>query len=273
MNTNGIDDTAWEVPAYEVHDFAPKRTRYAIVIPVINEGERILTQLRKIQMMKIHLDADVILADGGSTDGSTEHEGLAGLGVNTLLVKTGPGRLSAQLRMAYAYGLKRGYEGFVTVDGNGKDGVDAIRHFLEALEEGYGYLQGSRYIQGGEAVNTPLDRKLAGRLIHAPMLSLASRTWLTDTTNGFRGYSAKLLLDPRLQPFRDVFHSYSLLFYVTARAARLGYKVKEIPVYRAYPDTGKTPTKIAGFSSRFKLFGELFLACTGHYIPKTDQQT
>ena len=118
--------------------------------------------------------------------------------MNVALVKTGPGRLSAQLRMGYAFALMRGYDGVVTIDGNGKDGFDAIPAFLAALDAGYGFVQGSRYVPGGVAERTPLDRAIAVRLIHAPLVSLAAGFRYTDSTNGFRGMSAALLRDPRV---------------------------------------------------------------------------
>jgi dolichol-phosphate mannosyltransferase len=171
------------------------------VIPVINEGERIRRQLMRIAEARPR--ADVVIADGGSTDGSLDEEFLRRTNVRVRLVKRGPGRLSAQLRMAYAWCLDQGYVGIVTMDGNGKDNVEAIDRFVDKLEQGYGYVQGSRYRAGGEGINTPLDRKIAGRWIHAPLLSLAGRRWYTDTTNGFRAYSAAYLRDPRVCPFRD----------------------------------------------------------------------
>ncbi len=193
---------------------------------------------------------------------------LRAAGCRALLVKTGPGRLSAQLRMAYAWALDEGYKGIITVDGNGKDGVEAIDAFVAALEAGYDYVQGSRYIAGGRAINTPLDRKIAGRLIHAPLLSLAGRRWYTDTTNGFRGYSARYLADPRVAPFRNVFERYALLFYLTVRAGQLGYRTTEIPVTRAYPEGEATPTKIAGLSGRIDMLRELVAVALGRFNPR-----
>ena len=72
--------------------------------------------------------------------------------MRALLTKTGPGKLSAQLRMGYAYALDQGYEGVVTIDGNGKDSVEAIPLFVEALDEGIDYAQASRFVTGGRAV-------------------------------------------------------------------------------------------------------------------------
>ncbi|AUH65158.1 glycosyltransferase family 2 protein [Paracoccus zhejiangensis] len=260
-----LDDGAWHLPDHETRVFAPRQQRHALVIPVINEGVRIQAQLREIAALRGN--PDVIIADGGSTDGSLEVEFLLQQGVRALLTKRGPGKLSAQLRMAYAFCLREGYEGIVTVDGNGKDRVEAIDRFIARLAAGDDYVQGSRYAPGGHAINTPTDRAFANRVIHAPLLSLAGRHRLTDTTNGFRAYSARYLLDPRVAPFRPVFDRYELLFYLTVRAGQLGYRVSEIPVTRAYPVGERTPTKINGWQARWSVLQQTIAAATGRFAP------
>lgn len=232
------------IPTREIVSFEPRRTRYCVVVPVINEGERIARQLRAMQQESVNRQADVIIADGGSSDGSLSHDLLRETGVRTLLVKTGPGKLSAQLRMAYAYALDEGYEGIVTIDGNGKDSVLSIPAFLAALDEGVDYAQASRFLEGGGAVNTPKLRTLAIRWIHAPLLSIAARRRFRDTTQGFRAYSARYLTHPKVQPFRDVFQTYELLAYLTVRASQLGLRTHEIPTVRSYPASGPIPTKL-----------------------------
>src|SRR5690606_12255913 len=124
-------------------------------------------------------------------------------------------KLSAQLRCAYAFALDQGYEGIVTIDGNDKDDPAPIPQFIAALEQGADFVQASRYLPGGVAENTPKLRDFAIRSIHAPLLSLASGFHWTDTTQGFRAYSRKLLLDERIAPFRDVFMTYELLAYLS----------------------------------------------------------
>lgn len=260
-----ILNPAWAVPAFRTEVLAGRRHDHALVIPVLNEGESIRNQLQRIRLLSPAVD--VLIADGGSTDGALSRNVLEATGVNTLLVKEGPGRLSAQLRMAYAFACARGYRGIVTVDGNGKDGMEAIPRFVEALELGYGLIQGSRYIAGGVAENTPTDRWLAGRLLHAPVVSLATGQHFTDTTNGFRGYATAALLDPRVAPFREVFDGYNLLFYLSIRLPRLGYRAIEIPVARRYPPKGRTPTKIAGLGGRIGILSELFAAAAGRFDP------
>ena len=257
----------WQVPAYETHAFAPRQADFCVCIPIINEGERIRAQLTHMHEIGISEQADIIICDGGSIDGSTDPEFLQSVGVRALLVKTGPGKLSAQLRMGYAYALQEGYQGIVTIDGNNKDNPEAIPGFVQAVQDGYAYVQGSRFIPGGQAINTPASRYWAIRLVHAPLISLGARHWYTDTTNGFRAYSREMLLDPRVQPFRDVFETYELLAYLSVRPSRLGYKTKEIPVTRRYPAKGKTPTKITGWGGKLKLIAILLRAGLGAYNP------
>lgn len=254
-----------EVPSYERHVFWDRKTKYAVLIPVINEGERVRAQLRK--MAEIPGMPDIIIGDGGSSDGSLDYEFLKSCNVRSLLVKTGPGKLSAQLRMLFDFGLKEGYEGFVTIDGNNKDSVESIPLFVQALEEGFDYLQGSRYVPGGREINTPKDRKFGLKYIHAPVISLAAGVRYTDTTNGFRGIACRFLNDPRVQPFRDIFDTYNLHYYMSVRAGRLKYRVKEIPVTRSYPASGPTPSKIGGFKGKFHILKQLFLAAVGAYNP------
>ena len=258
----------WQIPKHEVLELEPKKTKYCLCIPVINEGERIRGQLERIKAEKIDAAADVIICDGGSSDGSLAETMLRENGVSVLLTKRDAGKLSAQLRMGYAYALMRGYEGIITVDGNGKDDVRGVLAFIEALDAGYEMIQGSRYVEGGQAINTPKLRHIAVKLIHIPIISLGAGFKYTDTTNGFRGYSARLLLDEQVQPFRDIFDTYELLAYLSVRAPRLGYKTIEVPVTRAYPEDGQVPTKISFLKGNWLLIKILFASLFGRYNPK-----
>lgn len=256
------------VPEYRPTILREKRTKYAIVIPTINEGERIISQLKRMQAAGISDVADVFLADGGSKDGSTAPALLESLGIRGLLIKTGPGKLSAQLRIGYWFALNEGYEGIITIDGNGKDSVESVPLFIEALDQGVDYAQASRFLPGGGAVNTPAIRDLAIRLVHSPLLSFAAGRRFSDTTQGFRAYSRRYLTDPRVQPFRDVFQSYELLAYLTVRASQLGLSTREVPTTRTYPPSGKIPTKLT-WRGNFGLLRVLWNTLAGKYHPKS----
>ncbi len=265
--TTPIDPThraTWQVPTFSTPLWSGRQHPCCVVIPVINEGARITSLLSRMAALNIAGLADILIVDGGSTDGSLLLKRLPGQGVRGLLAKTGPGKLSAQLRCAYAFALDQGYEGIVTIDGNDKDDPAAIPRFISALEQGVDFVQASRFVPGGQAENTPLSRDFAIRFIHAPMLSVFSGFHWTDTTQGFRAYSRKLLLDPQIAPFRDVFMTYELLAYLSYRAPKLGYRCVEFPTIRRYPK-GEVPTKISSFKGNLSVLQVLVRACLGGY--------
>lgn len=260
--------TTYPAPAYRVDRWLGRTTRYVLVIPVINEGARIATLLARMKAIGIAKAIDILIVDGGSKDGSLDADRLDAGEVRGLVTKTAGGKLSAQLRCAYAFALEQGYAGIVTIDGNNKDDPEQIPDFIRALDDGYDFAQASRYVPGGVEENTPFSRKLAIRLVHAPALSLASGFRWTDTTQGFRAYSAKLLTDPRVDIFRDVFQVYELLAYLNYRAPRLGYRCIELPTARRYPANEKVPTKISPFKGQADLVKVLLKTCLGGYNPR-----
>jgi dolichol-phosphate mannosyltransferase len=254
----------WELPSATLEELRPKAHDYCLLIPVLNEGQRIKNQLACMQK---HPDLpDVVICDGGSSDGCTDGSLMRDLGVSCVIRKTGPGRMSSQLRLLFAYALINEYRGMVHMDGNDKDDPDFISKYVDHLREGYDCVAGSRFRKGGKSINAPLYRELAIRLIHAPLISLAAGRWLTDTTNSFRGYSPRLIGDPRIKPFREVFASYNLPYYLLVRAARLGFRVTEIPVNRRYPK-GKVPSKITGIRGNLGILREVYEVLSGAYDP------
>ena len=257
---------SWQVPTFETPLWLGRQRPWCVVIPVINEGERVKSLLSRMTALEIDGIADIIIVDGGSTDGSLGLELLQQNSVRGLLVKTGPGKLSAQLRCGYAFSLDQGYEGIITIDGNDKDDPEAIPRFINALKQGVDFVQASRFIDGGMAENTPKLRDFAIRFIHAPMLSLSSGFRWTDTTQGFRAYSRKMLLDHKIAAFRNVFMTYELLAYLSHRVPKLGYRCIELPTIRRYPK-GEVPTKISSFKGNLSVLKVLFRTCFGGYNP------
>lgn len=250
---------------FDIFEFRKRKTKYCICIPVINEGDKIRDQLTKMKPYTNTLD--IIICDGGSTDRSLGKKFLKAQNVRTLIVKKSPGKQGTQFRIGFQYALNQGYEGIITMDGNNKDGIKAIPDFIKALDNDYDYVQGSRFIKGGKAINNPISRLIGIRLIMSPLLSVTSGYWYTDITNGYRAFSRKYLTDSRVNIFRDIFISYELLFYLTVRANQIGAKTKEIPVVRTYPK-GKIPTKIIGWKGNLHMIKTALQVVFGYYHPK-----
>ena len=132
------------VPRFECDEYKAKSADYCILIPIINEGDRIRKELERAKDHDVSSLADIVICDGGSTDGCTDEEVLKSLDVNTLLVKKDTGKQGAQLRMGIWWALERGYNGIITIDGNNKDSIEDVPRFIDKLEEGYDLIQGSR---------------------------------------------------------------------------------------------------------------------------------
>lgn len=261
------NEAIFGVPKFLSSISEERKTKYCLCIPIINEGERIHKQLQRAQQHGIDKLVDIIICDGDSTDGSTDIEQLKTLGVNTLLTKKDTGKQGAQLRMGFWFALARGYEGIITIDGNNKDSIESVPLFIEKLEQQFDFVQGSRYVEGGKAINTPKIRHFAVKFIHSPLISLTARHRFTDSTNAYRCYSKKYLTHPKVQPFRPIFTTYELLAFLSVRASQLGLKVGEVPVERKYPESGKVPTKISFFKGNFNLVKILVNNLFGKFNP------
>ena len=82
----------WKIPAFEMKENYPRRTKYALIIPVLNEGDRIRRQIE--QMRQYASMVDILIVDGGSTDGSIDPSYFFERGVRAIFVKKGPGKQS-----------------------------------------------------------------------------------------------------------------------------------------------------------------------------------
>jgi len=94
-----INKNIWQLPSYQIHQFRKKASKYCVCVPVLNEGEKIRKQLQR--MLPFSKMADIIIADWGSTDGSTDPKFLKKMNVRTLLTLKSPGKQGTQLRMAF----------------------------------------------------------------------------------------------------------------------------------------------------------------------------
>ena len=247
-------------------EFFTKNNDTALLIPCWNEGERIQIELNRIKEKNIPNNVDIFLLDGGSTDGSVEDSFLLDMKIRGIFTIKEKGQGSSY-RIGFAKVVDENYKYCITVDGNNKDSVEQIPEFIELLKNGIDFVQGSRFIKGGHHKNTPLMRFLAIKFFSNPLLSIVSGFKYSETMSAFRGFNVDILKDARLDIFRDIFKTWELQWYLASRIPRLGYKVKEIPTSRIYPDSGKTPTKI-NWRGNIRIVSQLLKVSFGYYNPK-----
>jgi dolichol-phosphate mannosyltransferase len=198
---------------------------------------------RTLNRFPAERDYEVVVIDDGSTDDSVERIKK----FRDVLIVSHPRNLGAgaAIRTLHRYALENNYDVVVLVAGNDKDDPLLIPRLLQPiLEEGYSFVQGSRYMKGGGYGKIPFYRVVATKFIHPLLFSLAARRWVTESTNGFRAYRTALLRDPRIDLDQDWLDKYELEPYLYLKAIRLGYRVKEVPVTKVYPPKIEGYTKM-----------------------------
>lgn len=125
--------------------------------------------------------------------------------------------------------LKDGYEIIIEMDGGLSHDPRAIPAFLRALNEGNDCAFGSRYINGGSMVDSPLKRRFLskGGSILARILLGAK---LTDMTSGYQAFRRSVLLKAVDYPLLSKAHFYQTELRYLLRKQKL----IEVPIhYRA----------------------------------------
>jgi dolichol-phosphate mannosyltransferase len=210
--------------------------KVAVVLPLYNEGPAAADLVRRMPPAV----AMTFVVDDGSTDDGADLAEREGAHVMRLGTNRGIG---TAIRTGLLAAREHGCDVAVVMAGNGKDRPEEIPGHLLKIDEGYDYVQGSRFMAGGDSVNLPFVR---GLLIHGFTLMFRLLTGFpgTDVTNGFRAYRLSLLDDRRIRIEQSWLDRYELEYYIHWKAITLGYRVVEVPVSKTYPARKRGYSKI-----------------------------
>jgi glycosyltransferase involved in cell wall biosynthesis len=185
----------------------------AVVIPTLNEAESINAVITSLPRVIV---SDVIVADGGSTDGTRERAQEAGARI--VMAGKGYGR-------ACLAGAKITEADIVVfMDGDGADDPSAISAIVEPIASGrYDFVIASRTRGDRETGSMTFHQILAGHIIG----------WLTKLLYGvrytdmcaFRAIRRDVLL---ALDMRELTYGWNLEMQM--RVARQGFRVLELPV-------------------------------------------
>ena len=230
-----------------------------VAMPVtFNEEKKIGSVLDRFRPADVER---IVVVDDGSTDGTPQAIAARGAGILRHEVRRGVG---AAIRTGLNWARAQGFDVAVIVAGNDKDRPQEIPRLLEPIAEGGCHLvQGSRYLPGGSYGNMPAYRRVATQVLHPRLLSLLTRTRITDSTNGFRAIRLTLLDDTRIDLEQDWLDGYELEPYLLYKALTLGYKVREVPVTKIYPTATLGYTKMRPITGWWEMLSPLFLLATG----------
>jgi glycosyltransferase involved in cell wall biosynthesis len=198
---------------------APRASRVLIAVPAWNEEATVGAVVRELQQ---HVpDADVLVIDDGSTDGTSREARAAGAMVVVLPFNVGVG---GAMRTAFLHAARSDYDAVVQVDADGQHDPSCVRALVDGLD-GASVVVGSRFGPGQSYVARG-PRRWAMRLL-SWALSRVARSRLTDTTSGFRAADRRAIqLFARHYPAEYLGDTIDSLVI----AARAGLVIREVPV-------------------------------------------
>ncbi|MEV4102509.1 glycosyltransferase family 2 protein [Nonomuraea sp. NPDC049649] len=186
----------------------------SVIVPALNEAENLP---HVFAALPAWID-EVILVDGGSTDGTA-----------AVARRLRPGlRVVAQTRRGKGNALIEGAAAakgdiIVMMDADGSTDGHEIRSFVAALTSGADFAKGSRYVPGGGSDDLSPLRSLGNRALTG-LTNLLYGTRYTDLCYGYNAFWARHL--DALALDCDGFEIETLM---NIRAVKAGLVVREVP--------------------------------------------
>lgn len=199
-----------------------------VIIPTYNEKENIEKIIRKI--FSLAIDFDVLVVDDGSPDGT-------GAIVKRLQAEF-PSRLFLEERQgksglgtAYIHGfrwcLTKDYAYVFEMDADFSHNPDDLIRLRQTCVDGADMAIGSRYIQGVNVINWPMNRVLISYFASG-YVRLITGIKVQDATAGFVCYRRHVLETISLERIKFVGYAFQIEMKFTA--IKYGFTVVEIPI-------------------------------------------
>jgi glycosyltransferase involved in cell wall biosynthesis len=212
----------------------PRRMTFALVLPTLNE----VTGLREVvPQLDRSLFDEILVVDGGSTDGTIEYCKEQGL---TVLIQPGRGLPDAE-EHAFRH-LTTDAMILFTPDGNSL--AELLPEMCARLRAGCDIVVASRYCGGARSDDDDAFTAVGNRVLTA-IVNVLFRARFTDVMVGLRGYRRDAIERMNLPRMSEESALRRRWFYLNSwelgasiRAARLKLDVVEIP--------GTEPARIGG---------------------------
>lgn len=216
---------------------------WAVVIPLANEEQELpeLAEAIRAVMDAVEGGAVYFIVDRVSVDRTLElcrELGEADPRFRTCWIPENRHVVDAYIN-GFREALKDGHEIIIEMDGGLSHDPRAVPAFLRALNEGNDCAFGSRYINGGSMVDSPLKRRFlskGGTLLAQWLLGAE----LADMTSGYQGFRREVLSKLVEYPLLSRAH-----FYQTElRHLLRKQKLIEVPIHYRAPSPRVSPGAI-----------------------------
>jgi dolichol-phosphate mannosyltransferase len=165
--------------------------RVGVIVPTLNESENVANLLGRLNEL-FPLDMQIVVVDDNSTDGTphTVHSFRERFGRVHIIQRTERRGIGSAVRDGLAHILENtDSEYVVTMDADGSHDPRQLPRLLEAARD-VDFVQGSRYVAGGEIVGWPLTRRLLSVLGNNACRFLF-RTGLREHTTFYRVFNRR----------------------------------------------------------------------------------
>jgi dolichol-phosphate mannosyltransferase len=201
--------------------------RTLVVLPTYEEAANIREAIVRIRA--VLPDADVLVVDDGSPDGTADIAKQTGeeVGGVDVSVRAGKGGLGSAYRHGFEIALARGYEVIVQMDADLSWSESDLPRMIDMLAEGHDLVIGSRYVDGGSIPHWPWHRRAMskyGNRYACFVLGLP----IHDATSGFRVLRADALESNDLFATRS--RGYGFMIETAYRLHQGGVSMAEVPV-------------------------------------------
>lgn len=232
--------------------------RTLIVVPTYNERENVGALIA--ELLKVAPEADVLLLDDNSPDGTADYA-TERYGANprfSVMRRTGARGYGRSLVDGYRHALDAGYARLVQLDADFSHDPKRIPALIEASEHA-DVVIGSRYCAGGGISNWPLRRRLLSNFANRYVCQITGLR-VGDTTSGFRCYTQRALR--HLLDGRVAAEGYAFLVEAVYHAHREGLEIAEVPI--TFTDRREGQSKM----SRKVIFESIFMPWRLRFAPR-----
>ena len=202
----------------------------SVVMPCLNEAETLSECIEKVGrvLCQHRIAGEIIVADNGSTDGSSDIA--ARMGARVVRVK----------EKGYGNALRGGTASargkyVITVDADNSHDLAEIPTFLNKLQSGYDLVIGNRFTGGIQPGAMPPLHRYFGSPVLTRVGQLFFRSPCGDQQCGFRGFSRVAFSKMRLRATGMEFASEMVL-----KAASLRLRIVEVPTTH-FPSRRRRP--------------------------------
>lgn len=222
-----------------------------IVMPVANEEETMGAVLEEILALPYDNLYVYPVVDNYSKDNTEQiirdYEAKTGR-VKCIFYEASSGVISCYLE-GFRRALADGAECIIEMDGGGSHKPAELPQFIDALQQGYDCVWGSRFVTGGDISNHPLYRRMlssGGTLLSNMVLG----TKLKDMTSGFEGFQRHVLEQMNL----DKFLSHGHMYQTEMRFYCRNLKTIEVPIHYV---GGSSSLKLKSVTEALKILFQL----------------